>query len=1634
MAITYRPSAGNGISQVNVSAQGLLYGKSLGNNLIKSINTPTTPFQIIDTSLISTSALSPGEQDSTWFFKPVTNMDAITSSSIYRCMYIGVEPDYAGQPDFSEVISYITSTVSNSAPTTYPSTMTQAEATAYINNSVSIELWLEGTYNILSSSNTLQISDEFDTTNALGTAILNSGGYWTNVLPVNITLIPGIYLKIWIKISVAQNNNLINFGGFTYTYNIGDLSIANIQFVPGRLNIANIYAGNLSSDNNSILLNQLLPLQFEYNSILSVIEYNSYSNVFFLDINNELNVMSIRPDLDINANKYIEYNLSGLTSGITGNNSYAFAHVIECLQSGQTQSMNVVNNSLQQWLGLKTIVGIFLTESDRNDGFIFFNELVTNSDTDYQQKYGISLYNWNFGVCRFNLSLSNEAQFATIQPGLQNIFNINILDTSTIYILKPNHFATSVIQQDDLYTSLGFDIEDCRINQKKSYLTNIWEKDIVLPITENFSDGSSITYVKTYSSLLPQDPNNQVQTIQNQADNDAFLQFDTIASVDTTNTYDVRVSSVLDDNTPYLKMPSAHEKSVDISNSSVSYDIVNCVDEFSTTIGLSIDQSSLVSSTPTSATDEVLYSITYPSHNHLLNQSDFNNYNDPSLIYQNVNITYYEQVSTRNDGLLTTLFSTNSDLVPITGSSSESLSIYLNKILPPSDITSYEQNFANIVKVSGDGNTALIIAKNVIEVDIYNNPLYSFPTSRAYIYKRCSGTWIQALELKPKTIPGFTFNRFFSILNTDQVDISHDGTSVVISSQASTQSVGTSGAQYSYNGFAVYYFNTTTDWLSYNQTYIPTTLAMNSEQRSAVPNELAFGYSACLSDDGSKIIVGSPSEVYDYVQTDAHGAILNQYTVEESGAIYIFTTQPVSPIGPAASGQDLVYGSPISGAGIDVPVYFLQRIIPDDAFDITVNGITPDCSTNGTYQGKRFGEKVCANTDGTIIAVGAKNDSSQGLDSGAVYTIQTPVNNCVLTVPNKFIKVLPALGYAGQQFSVWSIDLSRDGDTLVVGDGNYNNGEGRAHVFDIDWFGKYNSPYNEVILPYSGFDDITLTALPRNYGQVVKVSDNGSVIFVKDTYSIRGYSSTGTRGSIARTFTYNSKIIEWDKVEINDPLSTLSGETLDLNGVGDVLIVGFMKQSAVQQDRVFIQDFNPGNYDSYTSSSCSTISGSNHSIPVPYLIDVEEVPQTYVQAEVVGQNMPLTMIGDEVQNFVYNNVFSQIFSIHCNGDPTNTALITYYNFYSATWQLQYLNNMGQTVLSNFSSNVKLSPHFPNAITINTFRKQVNGYYCGKRYMLMYDIYVNGLFLYSGHTYTFDTTNSYVVSVNPNGDFTGSLTYWDVREYLRDPFHYNQVMFSVIANTMWGELENEIVNIGDNAENFETFIYRRNILFHNLTWEGKDDIVIPIVLQGNGYNVGAQYSSNLTRSQFDFSNIDVSTLSFGFTYEGSNEVLKWSAWNYDYNKDQQVIWVRLENWQGQRLIMYYGDTSLIKPVPINNVWECYYGAWLMDTFITQPALRYTNINIFNGGEALVLGQNENYYLNQIDKLYTYGNVDIYKSNKFDVYYNDINVDNAREQNVNNFIATNVKLFAPGFMEIRNISSSDPANIESSQVDT
>jgi hypothetical protein len=139
----------------------------------------------------------------------------------------------------------------------------------------------------------------------------------------------------------------------------------------------------------------------------------------------------------------------------------------------------------------------------------------------------------------------------------------------------------------------------------------------------------------------------------------------------------------------------------------------------------------------------------------------------------------------------------------------------------------------------------------------------------------------------------------------------------------------------------------------------------------------------------------------------------------------------------------------------------------------------------------------------------------------------------------------------------------------------------------------------------------------------------------------------------------------------------------------------------------------------------------------------------------------------------------------------------------------------------------------------------------------------------------------------------------------------------------------------------------------------------------------------------------------------------------------VAFLYMEKEYSDRSVHNYAET-----IHYMNPFDQHLASWKMDKLVTINRLRYDNTMVYNGGEALIVSQNKGInYITQIDKHYMLGNAKLYKSNKFDIYYDDSQVSRIREDAVKTFITDNVKRFAPGFMEIRDIKPLNNIIVES-----
>jgi hypothetical protein len=100
--ISYRPSIGNNQNKVGVTTDSKFFGSSLGGKLLLSIRTDDQP-----KSTYYKNHYTDLSNDSTWFFKPITDSDYSNGSITYRALYIGANERY----DESEILGTLNSTI-----------------------------------------------------------------------------------------------------------------------------------------------------------------------------------------------------------------------------------------------------------------------------------------------------------------------------------------------------------------------------------------------------------------------------------------------------------------------------------------------------------------------------------------------------------------------------------------------------------------------------------------------------------------------------------------------------------------------------------------------------------------------------------------------------------------------------------------------------------------------------------------------------------------------------------------------------------------------------------------------------------------------------------------------------------------------------------------------------------------------------------------------------------------------------------------------------------------------------------------------------------------------------------------------------------------------------------------------------------------------------------------------------------------------------------------------------------------------------------------------------------------------------------------------------------------------------------
>jgi hypothetical protein len=330
--LVYRPSRGN--DSVTLTYTGEWSGQSVGREvIIKDKFGPSDYFLWYQSDLTS---------DSTWFLKPVTNVDFNTGTTYYRALYIGPHE----KENLQEFIGSIASSVT--------------ECTSAIPTSdLQVSLWAEGIFTTTSSKHSALLDNEFDSSGKLS----ELGATFTQTLNINQTLSVGQWLKVWVKINVPSNISLID-ADLCFIVTIGSLSIK-IKKDISRLSMSRIFHGNIVA--GDIITKELIPTIDEMAKIHKVINVEpNQTHVFYSNVDGDFHDLIVERHNNAYDNKFIDVNATHVTGPITGFDTFADTS----LRAVQDVFTCIVSGDINQ----KYIVDIFTSKlPDRSYFYIFYN-------------------------------------------------------------------------------------------------------------------------------------------------------------------------------------------------------------------------------------------------------------------------------------------------------------------------------------------------------------------------------------------------------------------------------------------------------------------------------------------------------------------------------------------------------------------------------------------------------------------------------------------------------------------------------------------------------------------------------------------------------------------------------------------------------------------------------------------------------------------------------------------------------------------------------------------------------------------------------------------------------------------------------------------------------------------------------------------------------------------------------------------------------------------------------------------------------------------------------------------------------------------------------------------------------------
>ena len=319
-------------------------------------------------------------------------------------------------------------------------------------------------------------------------------------------------------------------------------------------------------------------------------------------------------------------------------------------------------------------------------------------------------------------------------------------------------------------------------------------------------------------------------------------------------------------------------------------------------------------------------------------------------------------------------------------------------------------NFGTSVAISKDENTVIVGAAKDDTGDTNSGS--------AYIFTKSGSSWSQQAQIQGSDTSGF-----------DEF-----GTSVSISEDGNTVIVGAIGesASGSFAGSAYIFTRSGSTWSQ--QAKI---------QSSDIQAGDRFGNAVSISDDGNTAIIGALNSAPggSTVAGSAYIFTRSGSTWSQQAKLLASDKEDFDQFGWSVS----ISGSDGNTAIVGAPTEDTNGSNAGSAYIFTRSGSTwsqqAKIQASNAGSGDYFGESVSISDDGNTAIIGSPYEDSGGSNAGSVY-IFTRSGSTWSQQARMQASDNSANAYFGN-----STNISEDGDTVIVGARNANNGAGYAYIF-----------------------------------------------------------------------------------------------------------------------------------------------------------------------------------------------------------------------------------------------------------------------------------------------------------------------------------------------------------------------------------------------------------------------------------------------------------------------------------------------------------------------------------------------------------------------------------------------------------